>query len=75
MQIKNTLSYRETLKVGVSAMTKKQKSQNETARQHIAKIGETARRLRSRRWATGRKPLDIAASLKIAERYHQIYGF
>lgn len=56
-------------------MTKKQKSQNETARQHIAQIGETARRLRSRRWATGRKPLDIAASLKIAERYHRIYGF
>lgn len=56
-------------------MTKKQKSQNEIAQQHIAQIGKTARRLRNRRWIMGRKPLDIAASLKIAERYHRIYGF
>jgi hypothetical protein len=55
-------------------MTKAQKQQNEIFYQHINQLGNTAKRLRGRRIRQGRS-LNVGYSLKVARRYHQIYGF
>ena len=56
-------------------MTKTQKLQNELAYNHIKQLSETAKRLRGRRINKQSRSLDLSKSLKIAKRYHRIYGF